>query len=280
MNNVSVIVPIYNAGEKLNKCIKSIINQSFKHIEILLINDGSTDNSLNICKKYEEKDNRIKVINKSNEGSIKTRKRGIDESKGEYIIFVDADDWIKSNMIELLYNSIKKENSDIVVCKITQVIGKKGLIRRDFNSNLKKYSQNKKNYYNEEIRDVLAKSFLFSGGFPSSVFAKIYRKNLLIDSGKYTQKINFFGDDLYLNLEVFLKSKKITIINKKLYYYRNGGGTSKYMTYYFEDLINGYEIKENVISEYYEEFKNDEYLGLYNNLIDAFKSCLINLMYS
>lgn len=81
MSKVSIVVPIYNAGEKLHKCIKSIFNQSFEDFELILVNDGSTDNSLTICKKYQHQDNRITVINKKNEGSIPTRRKGVEENR-------------------------------------------------------------------------------------------------------------------------------------------------------------------------------------------------------
>ena len=106
MAKVSVVVPIYNAGKKLNRCIESIINQTFSNIEIILVNDGSTDCSLDICNKYRVKDKRIIIIDKKNEGSIKTRRRGLEASNGEFVVFVDADDWIDSRFVEILYKEI------------------------------------------------------------------------------------------------------------------------------------------------------------------------------
>ena len=103
MVEVSVVVPIYNAGKKLDKCIKSILNQTFKDFELILVNDGSTDNSIKICRKYELRDSRVKVIDKENEGSIATRNLGIKKSIGNYITFVDADDYISLDAIEKLY---------------------------------------------------------------------------------------------------------------------------------------------------------------------------------
>ena len=108
--NVSVIVPVYNVEKYLDKCIESLLNQTLKNIEIILVDDGSKDNSLQICREYGQKDSRIKVYTKENEGLGLTRNYGIDRANGEYIAFVDSDDFISSDFYEKLYNKAKKEN--------------------------------------------------------------------------------------------------------------------------------------------------------------------------
>ncbi|MEH7309285.1 glycosyltransferase family 2 protein, partial [Neobacillus drentensis] len=138
MDKVSVIVPIYNAEKKLNKCIKSILNQTFKDFELILVNDGSTDSSLYICRKHAKLDKRIKIIDKQNEGSIATRRRGIDASRTEYIMFVDADDWIDKKTIEVLYNETNNSKVDIIVCNMYKVLGSCFLIKK----------KNKSRYFN------------------------------------------------------------------------------------------------------------------------------------
>ncbi len=134
MPKVSIVVPIYNAGNRLNKCLKSILNQTFKDFELILVNDGSTDNSLSICEKYKYKDERIRVIDKQNEGSIKTRNRGVEESNSPYIAFVDADDWIDKCMIETLYNETILSDTDITVCNMYKVLGRFLKIKKKNNS--------------------------------------------------------------------------------------------------------------------------------------------------
>jgi len=113
---ISIIVPIYNVEIYLEKCLNSIINQTYKNIEILLINDGSSDNSLRICKKYQKKDKRIVLINKKNGGLSSARNAGIDKASGNYLLFIDSDDYIEIDMIEKLYNNIKSNNADISIC--------------------------------------------------------------------------------------------------------------------------------------------------------------------
>ena len=113
---ISVIVPIYNAEKYLDKCLTSIVNQTYADIEIILVNDGSTDESLAICKKYEQDDERIVVINKRNEGLVRARKDGIRMAKGEYITFVDADDWIDITTYEKVYTG----KADIISYGLTE----------------------------------------------------------------------------------------------------------------------------------------------------------------
>lgn len=115
MTKISIIMPVYNAEKSLNKSINSILTQSMKDWELLLINDGSTDSSPNLCDYFKSKDSRIKVFHKKNEGVSTARQIGINNASGKYSIHVDADDWTESTMLEELYNKAIKENADIVI---------------------------------------------------------------------------------------------------------------------------------------------------------------------
>ena len=119
MQKISVIVPIFNASKSIKKCIESIINQTYKNIEIILINDGSEDNTLEIINDYKEKDERIKVINKANSGVANTRNVGIEIATGQYIMFVDSDDYIDVNYIYEMHNELVKNDSDVAVSGMT-----------------------------------------------------------------------------------------------------------------------------------------------------------------
>ena len=112
---VSIVVPVYNVEKYLKRCVDSIINQSYNNIEILLVDDGSTDSSGKICDDYLKKDSRIKVIHKQNGGLSDARNFGIDKSTGDYLSFIDSDDWIEKDMIMNLFNSIINEKSDISI---------------------------------------------------------------------------------------------------------------------------------------------------------------------
>lgn len=112
---ISVIIPIYNTESYLEQCIQSVINQTYKDLEIILINDGSTDNSGLICQKWKEQDPRIRYIKKENEGQGIARNLGIIRATGEYIIFVDSDDYLDKNLISKVYHYISEQNADICV---------------------------------------------------------------------------------------------------------------------------------------------------------------------
>lgn len=115
MDKISVIIPVYNVERYLRECLDSIINQTHRNLEIICIDDGSPDNSINILKDYSKIDNRIFIKQQQNSGLSKARNEGIKISTGKYLIFVDSDDWLPLDAIELLYKKIKKENSDIVI---------------------------------------------------------------------------------------------------------------------------------------------------------------------
>lgn len=278
MSKISVVVPIYNAGSKLHKCIRSILSQSFNDFELILVNDGSTDSSLKICMIYEEQDNRIIVINKSNEGSIATRNKGIQAAQSPYIMFVDADDWIDKDTIEILYSETIANDADITVCNINKVIGSGLLFKKKVNSN--SYFENDKLYDEAMIRNELVKAYLHGHPFPASLYAKLYKRELLINSGEYVKRIKYLGDDLFYNVEIFLKAKKVKVIDKYLYYYRAGGFTTKYMPYLFEDMVNGYLIQKEVIENYYQDSRDEQYYGISLMLLNTFKTCLLNLFNS
>lgn len=277
MSKVSVVVPIFNAGKRLSKCIKSILDQTFTDFELILVNDGSTDNSLQICRKYEKRDRRIILIDKNNEGSIATRKRGLDLSKSDYVMFVDADDWINKKMIEVMYLETIKSDTDITVCNMYKALGNGLPIMK---KNKSEYFSKDKIYNQEEIKKELVVAYFHGHPFPPSLCAKLYKKELLIKSGKYLNRISFLGEDLYYNLEVFLKANRVKVLKKPLYYYRIGGFTGKYMPYIFDDMVNGYLIQKEVIDEYYLDSKKIRYNGISVMLLNTFKTCLYNLFNS
>ena len=121
MKKISIIVPIYNAEEHLDKCVKSILMQTEKNLELILVDDGSDDNSLKICKEYEKRDARVRVIHQDNAGVSAARNQGIDIAEGEYIGFVDSDDWIDANMYERLLEEARKTNAEVVMCDATTI---------------------------------------------------------------------------------------------------------------------------------------------------------------
>lgn len=127
---ISIIIPIYNVEKYLNKCIDSILNQTYSDLEIILVDDGSTDKSSEICEYYKEIDNRIRVIHKKNGGLSEARNVGIDIAKGEYIAFLDSDDWADENLYKRLYQLSQKYSSDISMCSFKWVQNEKEVLNK------------------------------------------------------------------------------------------------------------------------------------------------------
>ena len=277
MSKISVVVPVYNAEKYLDKCINSVLRQKYKDLELILINDGSSDNSLNICNKYKEKDSRVSVINQKNRGSIEARKVGIDICKSEYITFLDADDWLDLNTFEILNKELTRSKSDVVVFNMYKVIGKLGLIKR---KNKSRYFTENRIYVDDEIRKELVGAYLFGHPFPGNLGGKIYKSKFLKESGKFLKNIKFLGDDLFYNMEIFLKVDKVSVLKDCLYYYRAGGNTNKYMPYLFEDMVNGYKIQKEVIENYFQDDKENNYNGSSIMLLNTFKTALGNIFFS
>lgn len=216
MPKLSVIVPIYNVEEYLENCIESILNQTFKDFELILVNDGSTDNSLYICYEYMSKDNRIKVIDKDNGGVSSARNRGIKIAKGEYIAFVDPDDDIESNMYEELMNRITKYNVDIVISSFKYVdLIKNNTIYQKIWSKTEKVID-KDEIKNEIFYDLL--SFKEGYGIYNPV-NKIYRKDILLKNNIIFDEKRHHGEDARLNLIALTKVNSIYFIDSPLYNY-------------------------------------------------------------
>ncbi len=173
---ISVIVPVYNSEPYLSRCIESIILQSYKNLQIILVNDGSPDNSGKICEEYAKEDNRITVIHKENGGLSDARNKGIDIAKGEYITFVDADDYISLNFIEVLYECIKQNDADVSVCKTTTFSGKYAPASEP-NFTLKVFNKKRaietmllqREFTNSANGKLFAKKFFFSNRFKKSI---------------------------------------------------------------------------------------------------------------
>lgn len=204
---VTVVVPIYNVENYLDRCVSSIINQSYDNLEIILVDDGSKDNSPKICDSYEKKDSRIKVIHKKNGGLSDARNKGIDIASGKYICFVDSDDWIECDMIERMYNTIQKDNSNISICRRNRAYDDGRKIIEEY----KKYPKNNLFDNIEGLRYLM--SFC---GYDMSVCDKMFELQLFED-------IRFpFGktcEDSFTTYKIFHKASKISYIDEPFYNY-------------------------------------------------------------
>ena len=242
---ISVILPIYNKEKELKQCIKSIIKQTYTNLEIILVNDGSTDSSREICEKFLNYDNRIKLINKENQGVELARLDGLNYARGTYITFVDPDDWLPTNAMELLINAIKREDADISFGNFYRVLDRYGFIKRSKKSNIYNNIVIEKDEFMKNYYD----SFCGWGEFPINMWAKLYKK-ALIDSVDYKIVGISHGEDLCFNLQVLPHANKIVSIPEIVYFYRWGGMTNKINKNLFKDACSTYNFKLKILKKY------------------------------
>lgn len=249
MNKISIILPIYNAEKYLEDCIKSVLNQTHKNLEIILVNDGSTDNSKEICEKYKRLDNRIKVINVENGGASKARNEGLKIATGKYIMFLDADDFFEPTACEVLYNKIEKEDAEFVV-------GNYRYVDHDGTPWSKVvFDQAKYKNFKLSIKDY-NKSFYVMN---SAVWNKIYRKSF-IDELQLTFVDDVPAEDAIFVTYCFLHSKSVYYIQDVVCNYRQRNDHSSFSNNcskkYFEGINKSYKI-------IYENFKKNNQIAYY-----------------
>ncbi len=208
MPKVSIIVPIYNVEEYLSKCLNSLINQTLKDIEIICINDGSTDNSNKILDEFGQKDKRIIIITNENKGTSAARNTGIEKATGEYIAFVDSDDWVCDDFYENLYNAAIKNHADIAVCGIVKINSK-------HSKNILTF-KDKKIYtdYQEKLKIC---------GIPktSYVWNKIYKRESFIKTNIKFIPNMIYEDYIFTPQILFYLEKLVTVPNTNYYYFRH-----------------------------------------------------------
>lgn len=197
MKKISIIIPVYNAEKYLDRCIQSIVNQTYKNLEIILINDGSIDKSGDICDKWAEKDNRIKVIHQVNSGVSVVRNTGLDSAIGEYITFVDSDDYIELDYCEILYKALERNNVDIAY--------------GDYSTNKHIRNTSKQIKWSSKEYDPVYKTpYFFVWG---ALYKKDILKNIRFDSDLYV------GEDSYFFAQAVKKSSNLVFVDKVLYHY-------------------------------------------------------------
>lgn len=239
---ISVIVPVYNVEKYLKICIDSILNQTFKEFELILVNDGSTDNCGKICDIYKSKDKRIRVIHKKNAGLSSARNVGLDLAKGKYIAFVDSDDYINKNMYEILYSNLIKTDADISICNF-QYVNDNSIIN---------INQSIDNYEYLIFNNIEALNKLYSENNVNVVVAwnKLYKKELFEDL-RYTE--GRIHEDEFIIHKLLYKSKKIVYNNTELYYYLKRQGSITQCDFNLKKLDAVYAFKERV--EFFREKK-------------------------
>lgn len=278
----SIIVPVYNARRTLSRCVESLFDQTCSDIEIILVNDGSTDGSGEECRRYVERDSRVILLEQEHIGSIAARRKGIEAAAAPYVTFADADDWMDERLVERLLSTAKVCGADITVCNTYRTVDGLSLLRK---ANRSRFFREAAIYEGIRIRDELVTAYLLGLPFPATLHGKLYKRELLLDCGVYLERITFFGDDLFYNLEMMLKSGVVAVIPECLYYYRTGGMTSRPMPSLFQDAVSGFEIQMEVVEKCFDgEVDENARLrleeGISAMLLRSVLTCLVYLFLS
>lgn len=220
---ISIIVPIFNTEKYLHQCLDSILSQSYENFECLLINDGSTDASASICREYIAKDARFRYFEKENGGVSSARNLGIERSGGAYITFIDSDDWIEFDYLEVLYSAIIQETADISVSTYrTYEMSKNQWLFHAF-----KRVEHQKVFSRQELLNQL----MFLHSFDSSygfVSCKLVRKSIL--NGIWFNESTHLGEDMEFWFKLYLIAEKSVFSNRDTYVYRRDLNDSRYAT--------------------------------------------------
>lgn len=269
--DISILMPVYNGEKYIKKAIDSILNQSFRNWELIIVDDGSTDNSGKICDKFAIEDSRISVIHQENHGISYTRNLLISEAKGKYIGFIDCDDNIRHDAFEILFNNIEKYKSDLTICGFTEQ-------KMD---EYKIISQVEKIYYPNEyllIKDMNNLIMNFSNSeLLNPLWNKLYKREIIERYNLRFPKNIENGEDLIFNLDYISNIKSISFCKESLYYYakrNNGSITHKYvedMYYKGLDIHNHLEDFLKKMEFYSEE---NQYILAGNHLMGVFSACL------
>lgn len=268
---ISIIIPVYNVEEYLFECVKSIVNQTYSKIEIILVNDGSKDNSGKICNDWAKKDDRIRVIHKINAGTACARITGLLNSQAKYIIFVDADDYVDENYVKILYNAMIDNNVDLVTCQFFEF----------------RYGQKQKSdircepaiYDKDKIENLLKTIFLYDkkiekSGFYPYLCGKIFKREILVECLNVGKDL-FYGEDHVCVFKYVYNINSMLIIPNYLYFYRKREGQVTQL--YKNELWENMEL-------YFRRIKFIDKNNLLNEQINywSFKTLItvINLLFS
>lgn len=253
MTKISVIIPIYNTDKYLRRCIDSIINQDFKDYEIILIDDGSTDNSAAICDGYNQQD-KVRVIHKTHGGVSSACNLGIDNASGKYLMFCDSDDYVEKDWISTLYTAIEDNPSSFVFCAFFNENNKDSKPVRLLDGEFYQ------SYTNNEY------FFMYHKGFSAYRWNRIFLRNKVLGKIRFEESISV-GEDVLFNIEYLKTCDSFLYVDKLLYHWVNNGNNSLSRAYhakYYDDIKKLYFPRASVIAEKdLQEFYNDYFYRFY-----------------
>jgi glycosyltransferase involved in cell wall biosynthesis len=216
-NKVSIIIPIYNSVSFLDKCIQSAINQTYENIEVILVNDGSTDTSGEVCNKYASVDSRIKIIHKQNRGLVSSRKAGLTASTGEYILYIDGDDWIELDLVKHYMKCVLEFNADVVISShIVNLEGRIAILKNSLPTGV----YDKARLIEEVYPKMLHTGKFSQFGIFSYSWGKIYRRELLMENQLEVDEDITIGEDALCLYPTLLDTNILVILDQPYYHYR------------------------------------------------------------
>ena len=232
---VSIIVPVYNVENYIDDCIKSLVKQSYKNIEVLLIDDGSTDQSSNKCDSWGKEDSRIRVFHQNNAGLSAARNLGLKNMKGKYVTFVDSDDLVEPNMIKHLLEGIERYNADTCIGGYKRITDTKRILYVN--------AYEKKEYVDKEVTNELLPRLI--GGLPDkhdsikmAVWNVLFSRNLIVNNElKFVSEREIMSEDIIWDINYFVNSKKVCVVDTTEYLYRVRQGSLSIQIKYDTDRL-------------------------------------------
>lgn len=289
MNKISIIIPCYNVEKYLPKCLDSVVNQTYKNLEIICVNDGSTDNTLDVLNKYKLKDSRIVVVDQENSGASSARNNGLNYVTGDYIMFVDSDDWIDNETCEIVIKKALSDDYDIVIWNYVREFDNNSLSKQIFEDNQIVFNKN-------DIECKLRRRTIGLYGVELShpenadsvvtIWGKLYKASIILDNKLQFINLEKIGtsEDALFNLEVYKNISSAIYIPNCLYHYRKNNDTSvtsKYNDKLFRQWNNLFFAFEQYIvinklgDDFYESLNNRialAIIGLGLNIVNADKN--------
>lgn len=266
-NLVSILMPVYNACEYLEETVDSILNQTYEEFELVIVNDGSSDNTEVICNRLKEKDDRIIVIHKENTGVSDTRNIALDNAKGKYIAFIDSDDLVHKDYLKTLLSSMEKSNGQLAVCGFKQrKISANGQVKE-----LSRVFCPKEVIAIEDMKDLIMD--FWNSGLLNPLWNKLYSREIIEENNIRFKEDVEIGEDFIFNLQYFKKIKNICFSKKELYYYirrNNNSITHQYIDNMYEKGLEIHSLLEDFLKDMNFYNSKNKYVLYGNHLMAVF----------
>lgn len=266
MDKISVIVPVYNTAPYLRRCIESIQEQTFDNYELILIDDGSTDESGRICDEYVKVDYKIKVVHQKNKGVSVARNQGLKNVSGKYFMFLDSDDSLEKDTLQKCYERMESDNSDVVVFGWREIQNNKIV-------NLGVYGEGIIYDINQAIYDILKDRHIYGGGYPN----KMWRTNSYMNEEipMYNSEL-FYVEDMEWVIRMLMKTQKMSLLNEVFYnYHLRGDSASKNLELHEKRLVGYHDTLAQIVNDLkanemvYKWFQGIQFSELVNSTLDA-----------